>query len=206
MIYGYLRVSTDKQTLENQRFEIQNFCRRQDICIDEWVMETVSGALSFEKRALGGLLRRLRRGDILIASEMSRFGRNLFQIMTFLHLCMQKEIQIWTIKDNYKLGTDIQSKVFAFAFGLVAEIERTLISQRTKEALRRLKAKGRPLGRRNENKNKIHVLDGKVNDVLPMHESGIPKTQIARVLGVSSKTIYNFFRDAGNCDLEQIPS
>ncbi len=122
--------------------------------------------------------------------------------MTFLHLCMQKEIQIWTIKDNYKLGTDIQSKVFAFAFGLVAEIERTFISQRTKEALRRLKAKGRPLGRRNESKNKIHVLDGKVNDVLPMHESGIPKTQIARVLGVSSKTIYNFFRDAGNCDLE----
>lgn len=204
MIYGYLRVSTDKQTVENQRFEIQNFCRRQDICIDEWVMETVSGALSFEKRALGGLLRRLRRGDILIASEMSRFGRNLFQIMTFLHLCVQKEIQIWTIKDNYKLGTDIQSKVFAF--GLVAEIERTLISQRTKEALRRLKAKGRPLGRRNESKNKIHVLDGKVNDVLPMHENGIPKTQIARVLGVSSKTIYNFFRDAGNCDLEQIPS
>lgn len=156
MIYGYLRVSADKQTVENQRFEIQNFCRRQDICIDEWGM--------------------------------------------------QKEIQIWTIKDNYKLGTDIQSKVFAFAFGLVAEIERTLISQRTKEALRRLKAKGRPLGRRNESKNKIHVLDGKVNDVLPMHESGVPKTQIARVLGVNSKTIYNFFRDAGNCDLEQIPS
>lgn len=132
MIYGYVRVSTDKQTLENQKFEINNFCQNEKIKVEKWVTETISGTKDFEKRKLGKLLKKLKKGDILICSEISRLGRNLLQIMTILNFCMKKEAQVWTIKDNYRLGVDIQSKVLAFAFSLSAEIERNLISQRTK--------------------------------------------------------------------------
>lgn len=120
MIYGYLRVSTDKQTLENQKFEINNFCENENIQIEKWVTETISGTKDFEKRKLGKLLKKLRKNDILICSEISRLGRNLLQIMTILNICMKKEVQVWTIKDNYRLGKDIQSKVLAFAFSLSA--------------------------------------------------------------------------------------
>ena len=190
MIYAYVRVSTDKQTLENQEFEIKNFCAREKISIDKWEMETISGTKSFEKRKLGKLLKRLRRGDIMICSEISRLGRNLLQIMTILNICLNKEVQVWTIKDSYRLGADIQSKVLAFAFGLAAEIERNLISQRTKEALARIKASGRKLGRANGSKNKKHILDGREDTVLRLIHKGIPKTQVARLMGVSIFTIY----------------
>ena len=147
MVYGYIRVSTDKQSVENQRFEIENFCKKQNLKIDEWIEETISGTKDVEKRKLGILLGQLQKNDILICSELSRLGRNLLMIMSILNECMKKEIQIWTIKDNYRLGTDISSKVLAFAFGLSAEIERNLISQRTKEALARKKSEGVHIGR-----------------------------------------------------------
>ena len=149
MNYGYIRVSSDKQTVENQRFEINNFCRREGITIDGWIEETISGTKAYNKRLLGRLLKRIKKEDLIICAELSRLGRNLFMIMEILNICMTKEAKVWTIKDNYRLGDDIQSKVLAFAFGLSAEIERNLISQRTKEALARKKAEGVVLGRPN---------------------------------------------------------
>ena len=147
MIYGYIRVSSDKQTVENQRFEINNFCKRDKLVIDGWIEETISGTKSYNKRELGKLLKRVQKGDLIICAELSRLGRNLFMIMEILNICMTKECKVWTIKDNYRLGEDIQSKVLAFAFGLSAEIERNLISQRTREALARKRAEGITLGR-----------------------------------------------------------
>lgn len=122
MIYGYIRVSTDKQTVENQRFEINQFCEKKEIVVDRWVEETISGRQKLEDRKLGKLLKRMKKGDVLICSELSRLGRNLLMIMGILNECMNKDIKIWTIKDNYRLGDDINSKVLAFAFGLSAEI------------------------------------------------------------------------------------
>lgn len=194
MIYGYIRVSTDKQTLENQEFEINNFCLKENIKVDKWITETISGTKDFEKRKLGKALKRLKPGDVLICSEISRLGRNLLQIMTILNICMQKEVQVWTIKDNYRLGADIQSKVLAFAFSLSAEIERNLISQRTKEALARIKASGRKLGRELGSKNKKHILDGKEQAIIKLLNKGVPKTQIARLMNVSIFTIYAFLK------------
>lgn len=194
MIYGYVRVSTDKQTLENQEFEINNFCKKEQIKIDKWIMETISGTKDFEKRKLGKILKRLQKDDILICSELSRLGRNLMQIMTILNICLQKDAQVWTIKDNYRLGADIQSKVLAFAFGLAAEIERNLISQRTKEALARIKASGRKLGREFGSRNKKHILDGKETEILLLINKGIPKTKVAKLMGCSIFTIYEFLK------------
>lgn len=194
MIYGYIRVSTDKQTLENQEFEINNFCLKENIKVDKWITETISGTKDFEKRKLGKMLKKIKSGDVLICSEISRLGRNLLQIMTILNICMQKEAQVWTIKDNYRLGADIQSKVLAFAFSLSAEIERNLISQRTKEALARIKASGRKLGREFGSKNKKHILDGKEQDIIKLLNKGVPKTQIARLMNVSIFTIYEFLK------------
>lgn len=195
MIYGYVRVSTDKQSLQNQEFEINNFCQMQQIKIDKWIAEMISGIKDFEKRKLGILLKKLKKDDILICSEISRLGRNLLQVMTILNFCMQKEIQVWTIKDNYRLGADIQSKVLAFAFSLSAEIERNLISQRTKEALSRIKASGRKLGRQFGSRNKKHILDGKEKDILKLINKGLPKKQIAKLMRVSIFTLYQFLKN-----------
>lgn len=195
MIYGYVRVSTDKQSLQNQEFEINNFCQMQQIKIDKWIAEMISGTKDFEKRKLGILLKKLKKDDILICSEISRLGRNLLQVMTILNFCMQKEIQVWTIKDNYRLGADIQSKVLAFAFSLSAEIERNLISQRTKEALSRIKASGRKLGRQFGTRNKKHILDGKEKDILKLINKGLPKKQIAKLMRVSIFTLYQFLKN-----------
>lgn len=151
MNYGYIRVSSDKQTVENQRFEIENFANLNGFKIDGWIEETICGTKNYDKRELGKLLNKVKKDDLIICAELSRLGRNLFMIMEILNICMTKECKVWTIKDNYRLGEDIQSKVLAFAFGLSAEIERNLISQRTKEALARKRSEevvlGRPKGR-----------------------------------------------------------
>lgn len=197
MIYAYIRVSTDKQTLKNQEYEIVLFSEKENLEISSWITETVSGTKDFESRKLGKFLKKLKSGDILICTEISRLGRNLFQIMTILNFCMQRDIKVWTIKDNYRLGSDIQSKVLAFAFSLSAEIERNLISQRTKEALARLKSMGKKLGRTPGVKNKRHILDGKEKEILMLYQQGLTKTKIAKKLGVSSKTIYNYLKNYG---------
>lgn len=195
MIYGYIRVSTDKQTTENQRFEILNYAQKNALNIDYWINETISATKALNKRKLGKLLKRLHKGDILISSELSRLGRNLLQVMGILNLCMNKEVQVWTIKDNYRLGTDIQSKVLAFAFGLSAEIERNLISQRTKEALLRVKAEGKILGRPRGRQNTFVKLSGKENRVKELMDQGISKSTMAKMLGVHRITVAKFIKE-----------
>ncbi len=195
MIYGYIRVSTDKQTTENQKFEIEEFTKKNNISIDYWVKETISSTKQLDERKLGKLLKNLRKGDIIISSELSRLGRNLLQIMSILHQCMNKEVQVWTIKDNYRLGADIQSKVLAFAFGLSAEIERNLISQRTKEALARLKSEGKILGRPVGSKSKILKLTGKENKIRELLQNRVSKSAIARILKVHRITVTNFVKE-----------
>ncbi|MDD4848032.1 MAG: master DNA invertase Mpi family serine-type recombinase [Bacteroidales bacterium] len=194
MIYGYIRVSTDKQTVENQRFEINNFCRHQNIVIDKWFDETISGTKEPEKRLLGKLLKKLQKDDILICSELSRLGRSLFMIMDVLSACMKKEIQLWTIKDNYRLGSDISSKVLAFAFGLSAEIERNLISQRTKEALARAKAEGIIIGRQKGVRNKLLNQRCKTNHnyILKKIAQGESIPLIAKRLKIARGTLYRY--------------
>jgi len=194
MIYGYIRVSTDKQTVKNQRFEIAQFCKKNEMAVDKWIEETISGTMAAEKRKLGELLATLQKDDILICSELSRLGRNLLMIMSILNACMEKEVQVWTVKDNYRLGMDINSKVLAFAFGLSAEIERTLISQRTKEALARVKSEGTSLGRPCGAKSKPGKMKRKTIRIKKLLEQNLSKTQIAKKLGVHRTTLQRILK------------
>ena len=198
MIYGYIRVSTDKQTVENQRYEINQFCDRQEMVIEKWIEETISGAKNVEDRKLGKLLKRMKKGDILICSELSRLGRNLLMIMGILNECMNKDIQVWTIKDNYRLGSDINSKVLAFAFGLSAEIERNLISQRTKEALARKKAEGVVLGRPKGKKSSKTKLTGQEQKIKELLDKKVSYSAIGRILGVHRLTVSTFVKEKIN--------
>lgn len=195
MIYGYIRVSTDKQTVENQRFEIKNFANRHGFVIDKWIEETISGTKKVSKRRLGLLLDRLKEDDILIASELSRLGRNLLQVMSILHFCLERGAKVWTIKDNYRLGDDIQSKVLAFAFSLSAEIERNLISQRTKEALARKRTEGVVLGRPKGSKSGHLKLSSKDKQVRELINSGCSFVQIAKLLKVHRNTVSRYVKE-----------
>lgn len=189
MIYGYLRVSTDKQTLENQRFEIARYCAEQNLLIDEWIEEKVSGTRQLTERTLGILLSRVKNGDVIICSELSRLGRKLFMVMTVLGEMLNKGVRVITVKDHYNLGEGIESKVLAFAFSLSAEIERNLISARTKEALALRKVNGIKLGRPHGKQNHYRI-DSYKEEIEQMLAFGIPKAAIARRLKISCSTLY----------------
>ncbi|GAB2686725.1 master DNA invertase Mpi family serine-type recombinase [Mucilaginibacter koreensis] len=195
MNYGYIRISTDKQTTDNQKFEIQNFTSKKEVIIDEWIEETISSTKKLEVRKFGALLQRMQKGDVLFVSELSRLGRNLMQIMKILHDCMEKDIMVYTIKENYELGNNINSKVLAFAFGLSAEIERNLISQRTKESLARRKAEGQILGRPKGSKSQVRKLSGKEDDIKSLMNKKISYSAIGRILGVHRLTVSSFVKE-----------
>lgn len=196
MTYAYIRVSTDKQDGTNQKLGIEELCKRKGLKIDRYIDdEGVSGIKEPDKRKLGGLLRNLRQGDVIVASEISRLGRSLFMIMRILEECMNKGVKLYTVKDGYELGDNITSKVLAFAFGLSAEIERNLISQRTKEALAIRKANGVVLGRPAGRRSAKVKLSGHEDEIAELLEAKVPKLQIARRMGIDRNTLYKFLKD-----------
>ena len=193
MVYGYLRVSTGTQDIENQKIGVVDEATRRGLVIDKYITdENISGGVEPEKRALGKLLKKLKPGDVLIAGEISRLGRTLFMVMRILEYCMNNGVSVYTHKDGYELGDNIQSKVLAFAFGLAAEIERKMISERTKEALRRKREEGVILGRPVGRKNTRVKLTGKERAIMEMLDAKVPKTQIARIFKVDRMTVAHF--------------
>ena len=131
---------------------------------------------------------------MIICSELSRLGRSMFMIMSILNQLMEKEVIVFTVKEEYKLGQDLQSKVLAFAFSLSAEIERTLISQRTTEALKTKKAEGVAIGRPKGAKSKSYKLSGHKQEILEMIDMGYRKVDICEKFNVSTATLYSFLR------------
>lgn len=196
-VIGYIRVSSNKQTCEHQHFEIQQFAEHNNINVDKWVEETVSSRKALNKRKLGQLLDELQDGDILIAAEISRLGRSLLEVMRILETCLNKNCQVWTLKENYRLGNDIQSKVMAFAFGLSAEIERNLISQRTKASLESVRATGKRLGRPFSAQSKKLKLSCNTKKIKYWLDTGMTKYRIAKMMSVSPATVSNFISRMG---------
>lgn len=191
-VIGYIRVSSNKQSLEHQHFEIEEYAKKHKLTVDDWVEEKISSRKALKTRKLGALLNNLQENDILITCEISRLGRSLLEVMRILETCLNKNCQVWTLKENYRLGNDIQSKVLAFAFGLAAEIERNLISQRTKSSLANLKASGKKLGRPFSSESKKLKLSKNTRKIKNLLAKGISKSQIARILGVQRSTLRRF--------------
>ena len=192
MIIGYLRVSTEKQNPENQRDEIRRFSEEKSLAVNSWIVETASGKLPYRKRKLGRLLRKLKAGDTLIVTEISRLSRSLTEIMSIMGYCLEKEVCIYTTKERYTFDNSINSKVLCFAFGLVAEIERNLISMRTKEALALKRAEGVRLGRRPGSDVKMQVIRDNSDRIEAMLASGMTVSKICRKIGISRNTWYKF--------------
>lgn len=198
MTYGYIRVSTDRQTVENQFYEIKKWSAAHNLTIDGWIHETISGTKNYTKRKLGTLLGNIAQDDTIVCTELSRLGRNFFMIMEILNICIAKKCNIQTIKENFVLKNDIQSKILAFAFSISAEIERQLISQRTKEALAARKASGKKLGRisgkRGSLNKKCVEQSEKIDSLL---KNGTPKRRIAELLEISASTLYRYLAYTG---------
>lgn len=193
MIVGYLRVSTCRQHLTNQQEEIQRFAAGRHLSVDRWVTEIVSGKKNERERKLGPLLRRMKAGDTLIVTEISRLSRTLTDIMNIMGKCLQKKIKLYTTKEGYTFDDTINSKVLCFAFGLVAEIERNLISLRTREALAARKANGAVLGRKAGSCTKRNILMKNKEKVLRMLREGQSIKSICEHFELSRET-FNKFR------------
>ena len=192
MIIGYLRVSTEKQNLCNQKEEISKFAVEKQFVIDKWVMETVSGKVDRKNRKLGSALGKMKKGDTMIVTEVSRLSRSLTDIMTIMGMCLKKGINIYTTKERYAFDDTINSKVLCFAFGLAAEIERNLISMRTKEALAVKKAEGKVLGRRKGSCVKMQHLHNSTSEIEKLLSRGWSVSRICRHLKVSRTTFYKY--------------
>lgn len=193
MTVAYLRVSTEKQTLENQRNEIARFAEGRNLHIDKWVTEIVSGRKHGRDRKLGALVRRLKRGDTLIVTELSRLSRTLTEIMAIVGELLRKGVRLYSTKDRYAFDDSINSKVLCFAFGLVAEIERNLISMRTREALALRRERGVVLGRRKGSLKKMQVLIDRKAEIVEQLNRGTSIAELCRTYNVSRST-FDIFR------------
>ena len=194
-VYAYIRVSTEMQTYDIQEYEIQKYCEKKGLKVDKWATESISGTIGFEKRALGRMIKKMRQGDLLICTELSRLGRNMLMIMSILNLCASKGISIHTIKDNFDLSDNINSKIIAFAFALAAEIERNLISQRTREALAARKMNGMRLGRPPGSSHKHVVFLENKDLIIRMFASGRSISHIANVFKLHRNTVRRYLKE-----------
>ena len=189
---GYLRVSTIDQDLEKNKHDILDFANDKDFGKVEWVEEKVSGKIPWKERKIKGIIDDLNKGDRLIIPELSRLGRSMLEIMEILAVAKEKGIHIYDIKGNWELNGSIQSKVMAMVFSIAAEIERDLISSRTKEALRARKAAGIKLGRpKGPGKSK---LDQHKEAIIALMKTGSTKTYLARKYETSLPNFYNWLK------------
>ena len=194
MIYGYIRKSTEKQSFEHMEYEISDYADKHNMKIDVWVEETISSRKPLHKRQLGQLREKLQPNDILITSELSRISRSVPETFSILQTCLNKNCQVITIKENYYLGNDLQSQVLAFAFGLASQIERDLISQRTKCSLASKKEQGVKLGRPIGAESKKLKLAKNLKRIQDLLAKGVSKNQISKIMNVQYMTLSRFIK------------
>lgn len=192
MIIAYIRVSTERQDLENQKKEILRYASKKQIKINRWIKEIVSGSVSKKERLLDGTISCMNQGDTIIVTEISRISRSLLEILTIIEDCVKRGIIVHSVKEGYTLDNSINSKVLIFTFGLVAEIERSLISIRTKEALASRKAEGKHLGRPFGSNSKQNILIFQKDNIVKMMNNKVTILQICKLYGVSRTTFDRF--------------
>ncbi len=190
---AYLRVSTAQQDTASQRLAILEYARKHDLHIDDFIEATAPGQASDTRRRIDELMAALQSGDRLVVSELSRLGRSLGQIVAILDALAKQGVRFVAIKENIRVEgkQDIQTKVMTTLFALFAEVERDLISERTREGLAKARESGKKLGRP---KGALGVsrLDGKEDEIRRFLTIGVSKSAIAKITGVSRQTLYHF--------------
>ncbi|MDR2385836.1 MAG: recombinase family protein [Tannerella sp.] len=198
MIYGYVRVSTDKQDCENQKLGVLEKARQLNVTVEKWIEDNgVSGMKEPSERKLGGLLKKVKKNDMIIIPELSRFGRSTYMVMRILEVLSKEEVLVYSMKDNFCLDNSITSKMQAFVFSIAAEIERDMISRRTKEALERKRKEGVVLGRPVGSVSKKKKLSGYESKIVEYLEKGLSYTSIARLINVHRLTVAKMVEDSG---------
>ena len=192
---AYLRVSTTNQDLEKNKFDILQLANEKGLVYVQWIEETVSGRVSWRKRQVAQALEQLQSGDNLIVSELSRLGRSMLECMEILSIASQKGVRVYAVKGNWRLDNSIQSKIVAMAFSMAAEIERDLISQRTKEALAVRKKAGIKLGRpRGVGKSKLDAYRLEIEALLA---NGSTQKFIAHRYGITEANLSRWMKRHG---------
>lgn len=193
--YAYIRVSTDKQDAENQKYGVMQYANNHGITNVKYIEDTASGRLKWRDRSLGRLIDGMKEGDILLCAEISRLARSTIGVLEILETTAEKKVQVHVVKQNliFKEQGDMTSTVMATMLGMVAQIEREFISQRTKEALRKKKEEGVQLGRP-KGRAKSVKLDDRRSEIYAMVNAGVSKRSIARMLDCAPSTLYDWFK------------
>ena len=195
MIYGYCRCSMEKkQTCSNQHFAIKEYAKRNKLKVDKWVEENISSRKPLSKRELGVLMGKVVAGDTIIITEISRLARNLYELAGILQDAINKDVKVISIKENYAFKNDLQSKIMAYTFGLAAEIERDLISNRIKMSLDKLKKQKVKLGRPFGAQSKCLKLSKNRKKIKDLLEKGLSQAKIAKILNVHPTTMCRFLK------------
>ena len=192
---AYMRVSTDRQELDNQKLEVLNYAQKEGFKIDDFIESQISSRKTTKARKIDGLLEQLEGGDLLLVSELSRLGRSLGQLIQIVDRLIKKKVKFVAIKENIVINgkSDIQTKVMVTMFGLFAEIERDLISERTKMGLAAARAKGRLLGRPKGTLGKSK-LDGREAEIRALLSKEVSKSSIAKIMGISRTALHQFIK------------
>lgn len=193
-VYAYLRVSTIDQDTEKNKAEILTFANNKGFVGKvQFIEEKISGLKSWKKRKLNDLVETLKDGDILLVPELSRLGRSLIEVLEVLNVLKDRNVAVYSVKENFKLnGSDMQSKVMRTMLGLFAEIERDLISYRTREGLAAAKASGKKLGRpKGPGKSK---LDPHRPEIIALLKNGATRTFVASRFGVTAQSVSNWLK------------
>lgn len=196
MIYGYIRVSTDKQDCDNQKLCIESKAQTLGVKIDKYIEDAgVSGTVKAKNRNLWKIVKCGKKGDWLITSELSRLGRSTIDVLKTCDILAQKGVNVWFVKQNIGLDQTPMGKMMLAIMSAFAEMERDLISLRTREALARIKAEGRTIGRKTGSKNKHNKLEGKEDILKKLLEQDIPQTVIAKKMKISCPTLRKYIKN-----------
>lgn len=195
-IYAYLRVSTDAQDAANQKHGLLEYANDNNLVPVKIVEDSASGKIAWRKRKLGEMLENAQAGDVILFAEISRLGRSTLQVLEFLQAAAEKGISVHITKNKMIMDNSMQSRITAVVLGLAAEIERELISVRTKEALAKRKAEGVKLGRP-RGEAKTLALDSKASQIKELLSKQVSKASIAKIVDCSPQTLYLWLERRG---------
>jgi len=191
--FAYLRVSTDQQDAQNQKFGILDYCNKNNLSPVKFVEDTASGKIAWQDRIIGQIMTKATKGDLIVVSEISRLGRSTLQVLEILEIAAKKEVSVHIAKNHMIMDGSMQSTITATILGLAAQIEREFISSRTKEALAKHKADGFKLGRP-KGQAQLLKLDSFHDEITGYLKKGINKRAISKLIECSPSTLYSWLK------------